>query len=265
LQISREPNIPTQIHPTAIVSSKARLGTDVVVGPYSVIADDVEIGPGSRIGNFVTVDDGTTIGENCIILHNSSIGAPPQDLKYAGEKTRLLIGDNVIIRESCTLNRGTAARGATEIGAGCLLMAYVHIAHDCVIGERAIFANQATLGGHAKVGPSASLGGGVLMHQFCRVGRDAFIGGGFRIVQDVPPYILAAGNPLRYAGINRVGLERNGFKSAARTMIKRAYRIYFRSSLPRKTALEKIKAELPHTPEVEEIINFIESSARSII
>ncbi len=265
MSISRESNISAQIHPTAIVSSLARLDSDIVIGPYSVIADDVEIGSGSVIGNHVTIDNGTTIGKNCDILHNSSIGAPPQDLKYAGEKTRLLIGDNVKIRESCTLNRGTAARGTTEIGAGCLLMAYVHIAHDCVVGERTIFANQATLGGHVDIGSSASLGGGVLVHQFCRVGKHVFIGGGFRVVQDVPPYILAAGEPLRYAGINRIGLERNGFAAETRTMIKRAYRIYFRSNLSRKAALDKIKAELPNTPEVEEIINFIEASARSII
>jgi len=249
----------------AIVSSRARLGEDVVIGPYSVIADDVVIGTGSFIGNYVTIDDGTTIGKNCNIFHNSSIGAPPQDLKYNGEKTKLVIGDNVIIREFCTLNRGTVAHGTTKIGNGCLLMAYVHIAHDCELGENVIFANQATLGGHVVIGEAASLGGGVLVHQFCRVGKHVFIGGGFRIVQDVPPYILAAGEPLRYAGINRVGLKRRGFSAETRTMIKRAYRIYFRSGLTRQAALEKLKSDLPHLPEIEEIVHFIETSERSII
>ena len=241
------------------------MGEDVVIGPYSVIADDVVIGSGSFIGNYVTIDDGTTIGKNCNIFHNSSIGAPPQDLKYKGEKTKLEIGDNVVIRESCTLNRGTVAHGITKIGNGCLLMAYVHIAHDCQLGENVIFANQATLGGHVVIGEAASLGGGVLVHQFCRVGRHVFIGGGFRVVQDVPPYILAAGEPLRYAGINLVGLKRRGFSAETRTMIKRSYRIYFRSGLQRPAALEKLKSDLPHLPEIEEIVHFIETSERSII
>lgn len=241
------------------------MGEDVVIGPYSVIADDVVIDAGSFIGNYVTIDDGTTIGKNCNIFHNSSIGAPPQDLKYNGEKTKLVLGNDVIIREFCTLNRGTAADGITKIGNGCLLMAYVHIAHDCKLGENVIFANQATLGGHVVIGEAASLGGGVLVHQFCRVGRHVFIGGGFRVVQDVPPYILAAGEPLRYAGINRVGLKRRGFSAETRTMIKRAYRKYFRSGLPRQAALEKLKSDLPHLPEIEEIVHFIETSERSII
>ena len=230
-----------------------------------MIADDVVIGTGSFIGNYVTIDDGTTIGKNCNIFHNSSIGAPPQDLKYNGEKTKLVIGDNVIIREFCTLNRGTVAHGTTKIGNGCLLMAYVHIAHDCELGENVIFANQATLGGHVVIGEAASLGGGVLVHQFCRVGKYVFIGGGFRVVQDVPPYILAAGEPLRYTGINRVGLKRRGFSAETRTMIKRSYRIYFRSGLPRQAALEKLKSDSPHLPEIEEIVHFIETSERSII
>ncbi len=230
-----------------------------------MVVDDVLIGDGTKIGNYVTIDNGTTIGKNCQVYHNSALGCAPQDLKYNGEKTHLKIGDNVLIRESCTLNRGTAAHGTTEIGSDCLLMAYVHIAHDCLVEANVIMANQATLGGHAFVGAWASLGGGVLVHQFCRVGEHAFIGGGFRVTQDVPPYVLAAGVPLRYAGINKVGLQRRGFSPEAREMIKRAYRIFFRSKLPRREAVEEMKKITPRSDELDRIITFIESSDRSII
>ncbi len=205
------------------------------------------------------------IGNNCRIFHYSSIGAPPQDLKYNNEPTRLVIGDNVVIREACTLNRGTVARGTTEIGNNCLLMAYVHVAHDCIVGDNVIFANQVTLGGHTEAGDWASLGGGVMVHQFSKIGAHSFIGGGFRIVQDIPPFILAAGEPLRYAGINRVGLERRGFSPEVRAAIKRAYRTYFRSNLPRQEALAKLKMENTDSPEISQIVTFIESSDRGII
>ncbi|NQU27728.1 MAG: acyl-ACP--UDP-N-acetylglucosamine O-acyltransferase [Candidatus Marinimicrobia bacterium] len=255
----------SNIHPTAIIDPLSNIAENVRVGPYSIIADNVTIGSGSKIGNFVTIDSGTEIGSNCSILHNSAIGVPPQDLKYNNEDTKLVIGNNVVIRESCTLNRGTAAHGVTEVGDNCLLMAYVHIAHDCTVGENAIFANQATLGGHVEIGEWASLGGGVLVHQFCHIGAHAFIGGGFRVVQDVPPFILAAGEPLRYAGINRVGLERRGFDADTRTNIKKAYRILFRSKLTRKVAMKKIESDFDHRPEINQIINFIESSTRNLI
>ncbi len=255
----------SNIHPTAIIGPMANIAENVSVGPYSIIADNVTIGSGSKIGNFVTIDSGTEIGSNCSILHNSSIGVPPQDLKYNNEDTKLVIGNNVVIRESCTLNRGTAAHGVTEVGDNCLLMAYVHIAHDCIIGEGVVFANQATLGGHVEIGDWASLGGGVLVHQFCHIGAHAFVGGGFRVVQDVPPFILAAGEPLRYAGINRVGLERRGFDADTRTNIKKAYRILFRSKLTRKIALDKIESDFDNQPEIKQIINFIESSKRNLI
>ncbi|MFH1851004.1 MAG: acyl-ACP--UDP-N-acetylglucosamine O-acyltransferase [Candidatus Neomarinimicrobiota bacterium] len=253
------------MHPTAIVGSRARLADDVVIGPYSVIGDDVEIGAGTEIGNFVTIDGHTTIGRECRIFHNTTIGAEPQDLKYNGEPTKVIIGDNVLIRESCTVNRGTAAHGTTLVSSNCLLMAYVHIAHDCQVGANAIFANQATLGGHVAVGDWASLGGGVMVHQFSRIGAHSFIGGGFRVVQDVPPFILAAGEPLRYAGINKVGLQRRGFSDETRNLIKHAYRIYFRSHGTRTEALQTLKAELPATPEIDQIISFIEAAGRGII
>lgn len=230
-----------------------------------MIEAGVKIGADSRIGNHVTVESGTTIGENVIIYHGSSIGAPPQDLKYDGESTELKIGDNVVVREYCTINRGTRAHGVTELGAGCLLMAYVHIAHDCIVGENVIFANQATFGGHVQIDDWASLGGGVLVHQFCRIGAHAFIGGGFRVVQDVPPFILAAGEPLRFAGINTIGLKRRGFDSDRLQPIKRAMRQYFRSSDGRTRALAKLKSNGSNTSDVNQLIDFIETSERGII
>ena len=186
-------------------------------------------------------------------------------MKYKGEQTRTTIGSNVIVRENVTINRGTTAYGTTTIGNNVLLMAAAHVAHDCIISDNVIMANMATLGGHVEIKEYASLGGGVLVHQFCRIGAHVFIGGGFRAVQDVPPFILAAGEPLRYGGINSIGLKRRGFTPEALTNIKKAYRKYFRSDLPRSSALEEMKNEMANSAEIEEIINFIDTSERGII
>ena len=258
-------NITTPIHPTAQVSSDARLGNKVTIGAYTVIEAGVTIGDNSSVGNFNTICTGTIIGEKCTIFHNCSIGEIPQDLKYKGEQTGTTIASNVIVRENVTINRGTAAYGKTTIGNNVLLMAAAHVAHDCVISDNVIMANMATLGGHVEIKEYASLGGGVLVHQFCRIGAHVFIGGGFRAVQDVPPFILAAGDPLSYGGINSIGLKRRGFSLEARANIKKAYRKYFRSDLPRSIALEKMKKEMVNSTEIEEIINFIETSKRGII
>ena len=217
------------------------------------------------VGNFNTICTGTIIGDNCKIFHNCSIGEIPQDLKYKGEKTGTTIGSNVIVRENVTINRGTTAYGTTKIGNNVLLMAAAHVAHDCIISDNVIMANMATLGGHVEIKESASLGGGVLVHQFCRIGSHVFIGGGFRAVQDVPPFILAAGEPLRYGGINSIGLKRRGFTKEAMTNIKKAYRKYFRSDLPRSSALEEMKNEMANSVEIKEIIDFIDTSERGII
>ena len=258
-------NITTPIHPTAQVSSDARLGNKVTIGAYTVIEAGVTIGDNSSVGNFNTICTGTIIGEKCTIFHNCSIGEIPQDLKYKGEQTGTTIGSNVIVRENVTINRGTAAYGKTTIGNNVLLMAAAHIAHDCVISDNVIMANMATLGGHVEIKEYASLGGGVLVHQFCRIGSHAFIGGGFRAVQDVPPFILAAGEPLRYGGLNSIGLKRRGFSPEVLTNIKMAYRKYFRSDLSRLIALGEIKNEMAKSAEVKEIINFIDASERGII
>jgi len=205
------------------------------------------------------------MGSNCTIYHNCSIGEAPQDLKYAGEKTTAIIGNNVIIRESVTINRGTIAYGKTEIGNNVLLMASAHVAHDCIIGNHTIMANLTTLGGHVELGEYVNLGGGVLVHQFSKIGSHSFVGGGYRVVQDVPPFIIAAGEPLRFGGINKIGLQRRGFSDENRSLIKKAYRLYFISKMRKSDALNKIKAELPATDEINSIIQFIESSERGII
>ncbi len=248
-----------------MIDPGAELGESVSVGVCTVIEDGVTIGDHVTIGNFTTIRRGTRIGAHCQIFHNCSIGEAPQDLKYQGEATQVHIGNHVIIRESVTINRGTAALGITRIGDHSLLMAYCHVAHDCQLGKNVVLANLTTLGGHVYLEDYVSLGGGVLVHQFCRVGSHAFVGGGYRIVQDVPPYILAAGEPLRYAGINRVGLRRRGFSTDTCQAIKKAYRLYFRSNYQRSAALTAIEKELDSTPEVEHIIKFIRASERGIL
>ncbi|MDP6878129.1 MAG: acyl-ACP--UDP-N-acetylglucosamine O-acyltransferase [Candidatus Marinimicrobia bacterium] len=253
------------MHPTALVSPKANIGQNVSIGAYSIIEDNVDIGDNSSIGNHNTICYGTKLGSNCKIYHNNSIGEVPQDLKYDGEDTRTLIGDNVVIREFVTVNRGTAAYGKTVIGDNVLLMACTHIAHDCIVGNNVIMANIATLGGHVEIGDWCNIGGGAMIHQFVKIGQQSLIGGGFSAKQDVPPFIIGAGIPLRFVGINKIGLERRGFSEENRALIKKVYRTYFKSKLNRRDAIQKIKNELPQTKEIIEIIDFIESSNRGII
>jgi UDP-N-acetylglucosamine acyltransferase len=249
-----------------LVSSKAELGTNVSIGPFSIIEENVCIGDNTSIGNHTTIKAETTIGSNGKIFHNCSIGEIPQDLKFSGEITATHIGNNVIIRESVTINRGTAEKGITKVGNDVLLMTCTHVAHDCVVGNNVVMANLATLGGHVVLGEYVSLGGGVLVHQFTKIGDHVFIGGGFRAVQDVPPYILGAGEPLKFAGVNQIGLRRRGFDKKTRRLIKEAYRLYFRSEdLNRKEALNKIKSDFENIDEINTIVNFIETSKRGII
>ena len=255
----------SMIHPTAIIHKSATLGTNVKIGPYSVIEKDVTIGNNCEIGNFVTICPDTYIAEDCKILHCSSIGEIPQDLKFEGEKTKTIIGARTRIREYVTVNRGTKALGQTHIGSDCLLMASTHIAHDCILGDNVIMSNLSTLGGHVEVGEWAVLGGGVLVHQFTKIGPHAFIGGGFRAVQDVPPFILAAEHPLTYKGINSIGLKRRGFSQEDRKSIKNIYHMYFKSALSRDKSLNKIKTELPPSSIKDQIVDFIYTSDRGII
>jgi len=254
-----------KIHSTAIVDVKAELGSGVTVGPYTVIQGDVTIGENTEIGSHVYIHSGTRMGKKCRVFKGAVVGTDPQDLKYAGEKTTLEIGDETTVREFCTLNRGSSHRFKTEIGSRCLLMAYVHVAHDCIIGDNVILANAINMAGHVTIESFAAIGGMSPIHQFVRIGCHAFIGGGLRVNKDVPPYILAAGEPIQYAGINRVGLTRKGFSSETLNEIRRAYKLVYRSGLNVTQAVQKLKGEDALIPEVQRIVDFIESSDRGII
>ena len=237
-------NLTLGVHSTAIVDPNARIGDDVAIGPYSVIEAGVSIGDRTTVGNNVTISSGTHIGKDCKIFHSASIGAIPQDLKYNNEETFLYIGDRTVIREFVSVNKGTSALGKTKIGSDCLLMASVHVAHDCVVGNNVIMSNLTTLGGHVNIDDWVILSGGVLVHQFCNISKHAFIGAGALVTQDVPPFILAAGSPVEYSGINSVGLKRRGFSIDDRKELKNIYKMYFRSKNNRKENLSKIKKEL---------------------
>ncbi len=252
-------------HSTAIVDPNAKIGDDVTIGPFSVIEAGVSIDDRTIVGNNVTISSGTRIGKDCKIFHSASIGAIPQDLKYNNEETFLYIGDRTVIREFVSINKGTSALGKTEIGSDCLLMASVHVAHDCVVGNNVIMSNLTTLGGHVNIDDWAILSGGVLVHQFCNISKHAFIGAGALVTQDVPPFILAAGSPVEYSGINSVGLKRRGFSIDDRKELKNIYKMYFRSKNNRKENLSKIKKELASLKYTNLIVEFIKNSERGII
>ena len=254
-----------QIDKLAVVSPKAQLGTNVSVGPFSVIEDDVVIGDGTRIGTSAIVSSGTRLGRECKVFHGAAVGGPPQDLKYAGETTYLEVGEKTVIREFVTLNRATTESGTTRIGRNCLLMAYTHVAHDCQLGDNVILANCVALGGHVVIGNHVIVGGLTPVHQFVRIGDHAMIGGGFRIGKDVPPYILAGQEPLRFERINLVGLRRRGFDEKAVSSLDHAYRLLYKSGLNVSQAAERIKSEVEHTTVVENLLSFISGSKRGII
>ena len=253
------------IHPTAIVDPKAEIGADVAIGPYTVVQEDVIIGDGCQIGSHVLVHARTRIGQNCRVFKGAVLGTDPQDLKYAGEKTTLEIGDNTTVREFCTLNRGSSHRLKTVVGSQTLLMAYVHIAHDCIIGNSVILANAINMAGHVIIEDFASVGGMTPIHQFVRIGKYSFIGGGLRVPKDVPPYILAAGEPLTYEGINRVGLSRRGFSGEVMLQMRRAFKLIYRSKLNVSQAINQIESTMELIPEIRNIIEFIKASERGII
>jgi UDP-N-acetylglucosamine acyltransferase len=253
------------IHSTAVVHPQAWLGRDVTVGPYSVIGAGVRIDDGTRIGAHVVVEGDTTIGKRNRIHHGAALGGPPQDLKYRGEKTFLRIGDDNTIREYATLNLACIEGETTEVGDRCLLMAYVHVAHNCRIGSNVILANAVNLAGHVEIHDFATIGGLTPVHQFVRIGAYSFTGGGSRVAKDVAPFVKVAGNPLVLAGINSVGLERHGFDEERRTMLKRVYRVLFRSGLNTTQAIARIRAEFdPHDEDVATMLRFVEASDRGI-
>jgi len=253
------------IHPTAIVGKKAELDRDVEIGAYSVIGDDVFIGAETRVGSHVVIEPYVTIGKNCRVFQYAAIGAQPQSLKFEGEKSYVKIGDRTVVREFVTIHRGTAfGGGITQVGKDNFLMAYTHIAHDCVIGRDVVMSNNATLAGHITIEDYATVGGLVAVHQFVRVGKYAFVGGKSAVVKDVPPYMIAAGDRAKLHGLNSVGLKRHGFSAQTLAALKRAYRIFFRIGLTLNEAIERVKAEVEQVPEVVNLIKFIQSSKRGI-
>lgn len=254
-----------KIHPTAIIDAETEMGNEIEVGPYTIIGPKVKIGDGTIIGPHVLIDRNTTIGKNCRIFKSVSIATVPQDLKFGGEETEVIIGDNTTIREFATVNRATKERKRTLVGSNCLIMTYVHLAHDCEVGSNVIIGNATQVSGHVTIEDYAIISGLVPVHQFVRIGQHCYIGGGYRVPQDVPPYVLAAGEPLSYTGINSVGLGRRGFPAETIEAIKKAYRILYRAKLKRVEALAKIRSELPEIPEVKNIVEFVEKSERGII
>jgi UDP-N-acetylglucosamine acyltransferase len=254
-----------KIHPTAIVSNNAKLGSILTVGPYAVIQDDVEIGEDCVIGPHAVVHDGARIGNRVKIFQGASIANIPQDLKFDNEKSLFYIGDDTKVREFATLHRGTVETGFSKVGKNCLLMAYVHVGHDTVIGDNCIIANSVQIGGHAEIEDWVIIGGSTPVHQFSKVGQHSMVGGGFRIVVDVPPYILGGNEPLRYSGLNVLGLRRRGFSNDDINTLKDAYKIVYNSGLTFSQAKEKLSGEYGNHPLVKNIIDFMNKSKRSIL
>lgn len=251
--------------PLAYIHPGAKIATNVVVEPFTTIHNNVEIGSGTWIGSNVTIMEGARIGKNCRVFPGAVISAIPQDLKFDGEDSLAIIGDNTTIRECVTLNRGTKALGKTQIGDNCLIMATSHIAHDCVIGNNCIIANASVIAGHVTVGDFAILSGLVAVHQFIHIGEHALVSGGSLVRKDVPPYTKAGKEPLSYVGINSIGLRRRGFETMKIREIQNIYRILYQKNYNNSQALEKIEAEMEATKERDQIILFIKNSQRGIM
>jgi len=251
--------------PLAYVHPDAKIAPSVVIEPFCTIDKNVVIGEGTRIASNVTILEGTRIGKNCVIFPGAVIGAIPQDLKFAGEDTTVEIGDNTTIREYVTINRGTAAKGKTVVGSNCLVMAYCHIAHDCVVGDHVIMSNSTQLAGEVVVDDWAIIGGGTLVHQFSHIGSHVMIQGGSKINKDVPPFIKAAREPISYCGINSIGLRRRNYTNEQIRDIQEIYRYLYQSGLNNSDAIERIEAELPATKERDEVILFVRNTPRGII
>jgi UDP-N-acetylglucosamine acyltransferase len=253
------------IHRTALIDPTARLGKDVSVGPYAIVGPHVALGDRCVISAHAVLERNVRVGSGVRVGCGSVLGGDPQDLKYRGEETWLEIGDDTIIREYCTINRGTTATGKTTVGERCFIMTYVHLAHDCAIGNDVILANGIQMAGHVTVDDRAVISGLVPIHQFVRIGTYAFVGGGSRVNQDVPPFTKAVGNPVHLYGLNSVGLQRAGFAPEIKLALKRAYRLLFNSDLTVSQGIARARAELPSLPDVETFLRFIEESQRGVL
>jgi UDP-N-acetylglucosamine acyltransferase len=251
--------------PLAYIHPDAKIAPSVVIEPFVTIDKNVEIGEGTRIGPNVTILEGARIGKNCTIFPGAVIAGIPQDLKFKGEETLAIIGDNTTIRECVTVNRGTASKGKTQIGDNCLIMAYCHIAHDCLVGNNVIMSNATQLAGEVFIDDYAVISGGVLVHQFTHIGSHVIIQGGTKVNKDVPPYVKAGREPLSFEGINSVGLRRRGFTNEQIGFIQEIYRYIFLSKMNVSNAIDRIEAELPATKERDDILLFIKNSQRGII
>lgn len=256
---------PTSIHPTAVVSSGARIGKDCFVGPYSVIGDDVELGDSVRLESHCVVDGLTSIGDGTHVFPFVSIGLPPQDLKYKGEPSQTVVGKRNTIREFVTIHRGTAGGGMlTKIGDECLIMAQAHIAHDCLIGDGVIMANAATLAGHVTIEDRANIGAYSGVHQFCRVGREAYIGGYSVVVKDALPFGLTVGNHAKCYGLNVTGMKRRGYSREVNKALHHAFHLLLSAKLNTSQAIERIRQEIGDSEEVQYLLRFIEESSRGV-
>ncbi|MGM9855861.1 MAG: acyl-ACP--UDP-N-acetylglucosamine O-acyltransferase [Muribaculaceae bacterium] len=251
--------------PLAYVHPAAKIASNVVIDPFVTIDQNVEIGEGTRIGSNVTILEGARIGKNCTICSGAVISGVPQDLKFRGEDSVAIIGDNTTIRECVTINRGTASKGKTVVGSNCLIMAYCHVAHDCVIGDNVIMSNATQVAGEVVIDNFAVIGGGALIHQFTHIGQHVMVQGGALVNKDIPPYVKAGRDPISYAGINSIGLRRRNFSNEQIREIQEIYRYLYLSGLNNSDAVERIEAELPASKERDEIIMFVRNSKRGII
>jgi len=257
------PKLESEVHPTAVVAAGAQLGHGVRIGPYAVVGADVVLGDGVDVGPHAVIDGHTAIGRGTRVFNFASVGLDPQDVHYRGEPTRVEIGEGCHIREFVSIHRGTESGGGlTRVGDGCMIMAYSHVAHDCRVGDKVVMANGATLAGHVEIQDHAVIGGLTAIHQFARIGRNAFIGGASAVSMDVVPFLSAAGNRARVSGVNVVGLRRGGFSEEAIASVRQAHRIVFRSNLRLEQALEELERKFSSVPEVQCMLEFLQTGQR---
>jgi UDP-N-acetylglucosamine acyltransferase len=254
----------TSIHRTALIDPTAELAGDVTVGPFAIVGPNTILGSGCRLGPRVTLERNVRLAEDVSVGDGSILGGDPQDLKYQGEETWVEVGAGTIIREYSTINRGTSATLKTTVGTRCFIMSYVHLAHDCHVGDEVVIANATQCAGHVTIQDRAVLSGLNAVHQFVTIGTHAFVGGGSRVNQDIPPYVKAVGNPMELYGLNTIGLQRAGFSPETIAALKRAYRLFFNSDLNLSQALERARTELPPFPEIDRFLAFVESSERGV-